>query len=126
MASIEDAIAGFIKLRDAKRKIQERHKEELKPYNDKLYRLETWMQKHLQQQGAQNIKTAAGTVFRVTKSTPKVVDSTLLVDFLKENDLIHMLKVTPDPDAVSEYVESTGDTPPGITIVRESFARVRK
>ena len=126
MTTVQDVIESYRTLRDKKEKLKAEHVETLKPYNDGLAQLEAWLLNHLNAQGEQSVKTPSGTAYISTIVKPKVMDAAAFMDFLKENDLLHMLEVRPSKSAVQDYVDSTGDPPPGIHITTESFARIRK
>jgi len=126
MATIEQGVAGYIKLRKLKQEMQERHKEELAPINKKMNTIETWLLGQLQKENADNIKTPSGTVYQSTLVKPKINDWSSLLDHIKQHELWGMLEHRVSKAAVEEYMESTGDAPPGVEITRETFARIRK
>jgi hypothetical protein len=124
---MEQVVAGYIKARDKKKIIKERHSEELAPLNKAMATLEAWMLNNLQQdQHAQSVKTKQGTVYLSTLLKPKVEDRNTFLDYLREANLLHMLDVKPNVPAMEDYLEEHDHPPPGISIRRETFARVRK
>lgn len=123
---IEKAVMKYIHLRDQKKQITDKHKEELLPYNEAMSKIENLVLALLQKQGASNIKTAAGTVYTSTVVRPKITDWKILRPFILENDLIDMMTLKLAPDAVDQFRESTGDLPPGVVITTEINARFKK
>jgi hypothetical protein len=123
---LEKAVRKFIFLRDEKKKIQDRHKEELAPYNEAMKQIETLTLGVLLKQGSMNSKTPAGTVYLSTTVRPKIDDWKLLRPFLLDNDLIDMMQMKLTPEAVDQFRESTGELPPGVVITSETFARFKK
>ena len=126
MPTIDSVVGGYIRLRDEKKRIAERQKEELAPLNAKLIKMEAWLQAQLQAQDALNMKTEHGTVYLSTTVKAKVEDRDAFFEFVRENDMWAMLTSAVSKDAVEEFIESTGDVPPGVSIDRETNARVRK
>jgi hypothetical protein len=126
MPTLDQAVAGYIKLRDRKKEIVDEHKEVLAPYNEKLLKLENWIQHELQSQGATNVKTGHGTAYLSTTTRPKVEDWNAFLDHIRANDLWSLLERRPCKQAVDEYIEGSGEVPPGVSIKREVNARVRR
>ena len=126
MPTIDSVVGGYIRLRDEKKRIAERQKEELAPLNAKLKKMEAWLQAQLQAQDALNMKTEHGTVYLSTTVSAKVEDRDAFFDFVRNNDMWAMLTSNVSKDAVEEFIESTGDVPPGVSVSRETNARVRK
>ncbi len=126
MPTIDAVVGGYIRLRDEKKAIAERHKEELAPMNAKLKKMEAWLQQQLQAQDALNMKTEHGTVYLSTTVSAKVEDRDAFFEFVREQDMWAMLTSNVSKDAVEEFIESTGDVPPGVSVNRETNARVRK
>lgn len=123
---LEKAVRKFIFLRDEKKKITDRHKEELAPLNEAMKKIETLTMGVLIKQGSMNSKTPAGTVYLSTTTRPKIMDWKELRPFILENDLIDMMQMKLTPEAVDQYRESTGELPPGVAITSETFARFKK
>ena len=126
MPTMDSVVQGYTRLRDAKKRLQEEHKEQLKPYNERMQKMEAWMLRQLQEQGETAASTAHGTAYQSTVVKPVVVNADEFLNFLRENNLIHLLDVRASKQGIEEYVEATGDTPPGIKITQETFVRVRK
>jgi len=125
-AALAKAIEKFIALRDEKREMQDRHKEELAPINEAMGKIENAVQRILLKQGATNSKTPAGTAYLSTTTKPKVVDWSELKPFLVQNDLLDMMTRALSASAVNEYYESTGELPPGVTVTSETNCRFKR
>ncbi len=125
MPTIDSVVDGYKRLRNEKKRITERQKEELAPLNAKMSKMEAWLQAQLQAQNALNMKTAHGTVYLSTTVKAKVEDRDVFFEFVRANDMWAMLTSNVSKDAVEEFIESTGDAPPGVSVNRETNARVR-
>ena len=126
MATLDDAVGAYVKLRDMKKAMQEKHKEELAPINEKMLKVEGFVHRELNRLGAQNAKTPHGTCYLSTITKPKVEDWGAFINYVRKEDLWDMLDRRPNKTAVDEYVESTGDVPPGLSIQQETNVRFRK
>lgn len=126
MPNIDHAVSGYIRLRDMKKEMEARHKEELAPIKDKMNKLEVWLLKQLQDQGADNIKTPHGTTYLSRRVSVRAEDKQAFMDYIKEQDMFGLLEVRPSKEAVTEFMESTGDLPPGITTTTDLTANVRR
>lgn len=126
MADLDQAVAGYVQLRAMKKAMQDRHKEELAPLNEKMKKVEMWVHKQLNDMGATNAKTAHGTCYLSTTTKPKVEDWQAFIDFVRENDMWEMLERRPNKSAVDEFVEAQDDVPPGLSIQSEVNVRFRK
>lgn len=124
--SLERAVEKFIFLRDKKKEITDRHKEELKPLNEAMIALEAAVQKALIAQGASNVKTPHGTAYLSTTVRPQITDWKELRPFILENDLIDMMVQKLAPAAVEEFLESQGQLPPGVNQTSETFCRFKR
>lgn len=129
MATPQQLAAAFRKLRDQKKQVEERHKEELAPIKEKMAKLEAGMLKYLMDNNLESTKTegGAGTIYRTTVNTVKVTDWETVYQYLLENELEHMLTRSVSKTAVVEYMESQEmDEFPGLSISKHYEARVRK
>lgn len=125
MPTVEQAIGAYVKLRDHKKKVQDRHKDELSPINRKMETLEGWLLKQLNDQHAQSIKTEMGTVFKHTRTAAKVEDWDATLEFVITNQLWHVLERRVSKTAVEELAEQD-QVVPGVAITRDTVAQIRR
>jgi len=126
MADMEKAIMSYRNLRDRKKDIADRHKEELAPINNKMRELENWMLAALNEQGANSIKTPSGTVFKKVDVSVKIDDWSSALKMIREEGLWHMLEHRLSKTAVEEYIKAEGVAPPGVAINSTIVVNVRK
>ena len=112
--SLQNAVEKFIALRDKKKDLVAQHKEELKPLNEAMLKIEAAVQNVLLKQGAQNIKTTAGTAYLSKTTKASVVDWSVFKPYMIEHDLLDMMEHRVSKDAVVEFAEEHGHLPPGI------------
>ena len=126
MPTVEKAVAGYRQLRDIKTEIQARHREELKPVNEKMEKIENWLGLQLQQQKAESIKTSEGTVYTTRTSSVKIDDWDEALRYIKEHDLWHILERRLSSKEVATFVEEEERNFPGTEISFNTNVRVRK
>ncbi len=127
MPAVEAVIAGYIKLRDARDEIKKRHSKELTPLSGKMKTMEAWLLNELNKAGLDSFnKNGVGTAFKSTRTSAKVADWEVSLDYIKENDLWHMLEKRISKMAVEEFIEANGEAPPGIAITREVTVNIRR
>lgn len=125
-SKISDAIAAYIKLRDYKAKVKEKHSEELAPINEKMLKIEAFLLGKLNESGADNIKTSEGTTYTSIRDSVKIVDWAAFKKFAQDSDMIDMMEHRVSKDAVREFLEATGELPPGVAVSSEKCVRVRR
>ena len=123
---VSRACAAYIKLRDQKKEITSRHKEELAPLNATMQKLENAMHRKLLEAGARNIATDNGTVYLSTTLKATIKDWGAFRDFMLSNDLIDMMEHRVSKDAVREYREANGALPPGVHITEDINTRFKR
>ncbi len=127
MPTVEDAISGYIKLRDKKKEIKKRHQDELAPINAKMMMIENWLMGELNRAGVDNMrKKGIGTVFLSNRTSAKVTSWEDVLTFIRENELWHMLEHRVGKSAVDEYIEANGEPPPGVEISVERTVNIRR
>lgn len=123
---VKQAIATYISLRDEKKTIQDRHKEELAPINEKMQKIENALLKRLHEDGAKNIATDVGTVYISNVTKARVEDWQEFKEYALEHDLFDMMEHRVSKAAVEEFIEANGEVPPGLAISTETFARIKR
>jgi hypothetical protein len=126
MATAEQLVDAYVKLRDMKKAMQEEHKKQLAPLNEKMSKIESGMLAMLKLQDAESMRCKAGTMYQLTRTSVKVEDWEEAFKFIRKNDLWHMLEHRLAKASVTEFVEANGDTPPGVSIVNDLTVGVRR
>ena len=123
---IDQVIQAYVALRDELDLLTKRHKEEAAPLRDKMFKLEVWLQNQLQTQGLKNFKADTGTAFLKEVTSTTVEDWNVTLPFIKEKELWDMLEKRVSKSVVEDYIESTGEIPPGVNVKRETVVQVRR
>ena len=121
----DQLIAAYVKLRDEKASIAERHKAELDPYIGALERLETQLMDMLNAQGSNSIKTKSGTAYRSTATTAKVDDWPGFITFVLDQGDTELLVRNVNKTRMTELLEA-GVVVPGCSQSQVSRINVRR
>jgi hypothetical protein len=124
--NIDEVIAAYVKLRDAKEELQRKHKEELIPVRQKMDRIESWLQNELQKQSLQSFKGDAGTAFLQEETSATVADWDATLAYIRENDKWELLEKRVSKTVVADHIETFSTVPPGVSFRREMVVRVRR
>lgn len=122
----EQITERYIALRNKKAEIVQRHKEELEPFVTHMDRLESMILEQMNTSGVTSYGTPAGTAYRAERTYYKTEDGEVLLDFLKANNLVHLLERKLSKDSIEEYVAQHGQLPPGVTCTTEVTVGFRK
>ena len=90
----------------------EAYEKEILKYQNGIQLCEGLLMEELNRVEGQNIKTEHGTVYRSTLVSFKVADRDAWLDFVFQNNQRDMLTLHTTKDAVKEYMETNGGTPP--------------
>lgn len=117
MADVDKIVAHYVKLRDRKAEMAERHKEELRPINEDMGMIESALMKHLQDQGAKSMRTAHGTPYITEVESVKITDKDAVLDTVVEQGCWDVLNVS----VAKKNLRESGIELPGIetTTVRK-------
>lgn len=121
----EALVASFVKLRDRKKEIAAQHKEELKPLDEMLGKLEGVLADRLAAAGATSIKTGGGTFYKSVKDRVKVVDWPAALDWILENGRHDFLTRSVAKEPYMEVIEA-GEQVPGLLVDQFTTVNVRR
>lgn len=111
---IEDLVTRYIAARDRKKVIMDAAKKKCEQIDAALEVAEAALLKFLNENGIENVKTAAGTAYKSVSTSATVGDWDQTLEFIKANDAWHMLERRVSKVAVEEYIAETQDLPPGV------------
>ena len=124
--TLDKAIASYVKIRDRKKELEARHAEELAPVNTMLDRLEAFMLDAMDQAGLNSIKSVHGTAFKSTRTSAKVLDWDLTLDFIREHEAWDLLERRVSKKAAEAIIEETKEPIPGVDTTSEIVINVRR
>jgi len=123
---VDDIIRSYVALRQRKADLEAKVKEEVADIRVMLGKLEGWIQARAEQEGVTSFKTPHGTAFLTTTDYAQVADWDATLAFIKDTENFHMLDKRVSKVAVREYMEETGEVPPGVTYGTRLGVNVRK
>ena len=126
MATVAQLVGAYVKIRDSKKVIQDRHKAELEATNAKLALIESGLLNMLNADGVESMRTENGTAFKKTMVKATVRDRELFFNYVVENDLMHMLSSAVSAPAVREFIEANGEAPPGVAVNTVLTVNIRR
>lgn len=123
---IEQRVNQFVRLRDKIKDIEERHKEELRPYKETQELLSGALMGHLNNINADSVKTGAGTVYRSSRKSASLSDPKVFFDFVKAHELWDLMDRKANATAVADYIEQNQVPPPGVNFNVQHTIGVRR
>lgn len=126
MATIAELASAYRKLRDKKAEIEAEQKLALAPIKSKMEQIEAALMRILNESEADSIKTPDGTVYTTRTMQVSVDDWEEALNYIKDNDLFHMLERRLSKTAVEEFLEAQGHNVPGTHTTFVRNLRVRK
>lgn len=126
MATLDDVIGAYLKLRAQKEALSKKHKEEMAPLNDGMNKCQAWVHQHLMSQGTRNTRTDSGSAFLQDDFSVTVQDWPVILAFVREHNLWEFLEQRVSKTVISEFIESTKTLPPGLKTSTEISCHIRK
>lgn len=114
---IDQLTEKYIKLRDMKKELADKQKEEMSYINEGMGRIEGLVMKELLDQGVDSMKTKYGTPYISRRRSYKVVDFSELLPIMMEHPDLIVRRVS--TEVADEIVESSGTSLPGTELVVE-------
>ena len=120
-------VGAYVAIRDAKSELTKQYEAKKTELEEQLGRLEGVLLQHLNQSGADSVRTAAGTFYKQVDIKPNIVDDTAFYAWIKEHDAFDALERRVKKTFMSQFMEQhDGGLPPGIQVYRENVVRIRR
>jgi hypothetical protein len=126
---IEKRAAQFIKVRDLKSEMEDRHKEELRPLNEALDSLKAVFAEHMSALSVTSMKTVSGTIAFKSKASATLSDASAFWNYCVTQGAFDLIDKKANVTAVRDFVDTNGVPPPGVnfSVFRDvSVTRPRK
>lgn len=107
-------IEQYIKLRDLIKASDEAHKDKMKPARESLEKLNSILLDHLNQIGADNVKTEHGTVYKKVSKSASLEDPDQFMRHVIGSESWELLDRKANVTAIEEFVKENGVLPPGV------------
>lgn len=123
----EALVDRYVKLRDAKKKLQTQTKEKVAVLDQAMESIEAILLSQFNEEGLESIRTSAGTAYKDPQTFVSVKDWDAFLEFVREHGLWQFLKHDVVKTAVQEYKEANDDElPPGVDWREEITIKVRR
>jgi uncharacterized membrane-anchored protein YhcB (DUF1043 family) len=123
-----DLIGQYIKLRDAVESKTKAFQESMQPYQAAMQAIEGAVSEMIAKMDGQSVKTDQGTAYRSTVLAVRCADRESLFEYVKAHDAYDLLTSAVAKDAVKDYLEKSGGSPPpGVDVAyvhKTNFRRV--
>lgn len=124
---LDAVITGVITLRDQIDALKAEQKAALAPLNEKMAKLEAYLQSQLQLSGSTSVSAKGiGTAYLQSVVSVTVEDWAATLEWIKRTDAWEFLERRVSKTVVQEYMESQGEVPPGVKTSSEVEVRVRR
>jgi len=124
--TVDTIIASYIKMRNEKQQKDATHKAEMKVYDDKLKKLEAWLQAKMLADGVKAFNTDAGTAYTTQVEQATVSDMNALLDYVRENNAWHLLEKRVSKTGIREILDADQPVPPGVNWFTAQTINIRK
>ena len=113
--SIDIVVERYVKLRDRKAELKKAYEKSVEDIDTGLTKLENYLLKQMQEQGAESVRTNAGTAYISKKASATVSDKDAFKNFLAgQDDPFAFIDLKANKPAIEEYSKEHQDVPPGI------------
>jgi len=130
---IDTRVNQYVKLRDKIKELEDQHKAQLAPYREALEQLNSTLLDHIQNVGAESIRTSHGTVYRLEKKSATMADKTAFWTFVVATGQWDLLDYKANPVGVKAFIDEQIENknpnpspPPGINYSTRYEVGVRR
>jgi hypothetical protein len=123
---IEKRTAQYVALRDKIKAMKDDFKETLKPYDEALDMLNSWLLDQLNKTGAVHIATKSGTIYRIVRQSASIADPDVFWNYVVDNEAWDLIDRRANVIGVVAHSIEQGKLPPGVNLNQYSEAGVRR
>jgi hypothetical protein len=124
--TVDALIESYVKLRDKKKEVEDRHKLELAPFKSTMDQLEAWLLEALNAAGLKSMSSPHGTAFRATRTHAVVREWQATLDYIRSNQAWDLLEARVSKNAALAIISETNLPIPGVETSFEVVCNVRR
>lgn len=124
--TVDSIISKYISLRTKKQNMDIEHKAKVKTIDERLKKLEAWLQMKMHVDGVKAINTDSGMAYKTTVEQATVSDMNSFIEFVKEKEAWHLLEKRVSKTGIRELLDADEPLPPGINWFVTTAINVRK
>lgn len=121
-----ELIGTFVQIRDLLKEMEEQYQNRRKPLVDKQMAISALLQKFLEDNKMDSLKTEAGTCYVSTRTTASLADPDAFMRYVIENKAFDLLDRRANATAVKDFVQEHNNLPPGCNLNTISTVGVRR
>lgn len=126
LVTVDQRVGEYISVRDELKKRKEEYEKSIEPLVELQNMLTGWLQRFMEQAGADNIKTANGTCYNSTKYSASLADPEAFMKFVIANQAFELLDRKANVTACRDYTDANNLPPPGVNLSSISTVGVRR
>jgi hypothetical protein len=123
---ISKRVDQYVRLRDQIKKMDDEHKERMKPYREALEKLNGVLLSHLNEIEGDSVRTSVGTVYRTAKKSATLADPEAFMRFIIDSGEWDLLDRKANVTAVADFIEENETLPPGVNFSTTYVVGVRR
>lgn len=124
--TIDTMIENYVKLRDKKKAVEDKHKAELAPFKETMDQLEGWLLEAMNTTGTESVRTPHGTAFKSMRTSAVVRDWQATLGFIRSHEAWHLLEARVSKTAAFAVIKETKEPIPGVETSQEVGVNVRR
>lgn len=122
----ETIISAYVNLRDKRSQLKRAYEDEDQILKDKMEKLENWLLKTMQDTGTTQLGSTHGTAYTQTNYRASTNDWPTVWGWIADNGRFDFMEKRLASKVINEYIEETGETPPGVNVNAELKVIVRR
>lgn len=123
---INEIVEKYIDLRDRKAGIKKEYDEKVAKIDQVMEKMEAVILKHLEESGAESLRTESGTAYKSNRTSATVADWDAFLAHVQRNEAWELLEHRAAKKAVEEYKAANDDVPPGVNWRSEVVVNIRR
>lgn len=123
---MDELIGKYIELRDKKAQLKAEYTAKAARIDEVLDKIEAKVLDVFDSAGIDSTRTQFGTAFTSTKTTATIADKETFMQFVKKEEAWPMIIARANGPIIDQYVDSTGEVPPGLDFRTERTISVRR
>lgn len=124
--TVDKLIQDYVALRDKKKLIQDRHAQELAPFNAMMSRVEAYLLESLNRAGVESMRGQHGTAYKSVRTSAVVREWGETLPYILDHRLYHLLEARVAKNAAFDVIRETGEPIPGVETSSEVCVNVRR
>lgn len=124
--TIDEVVKKYVEIRDDIARKKAAYEADVKPQQEALEKIESYLLAKANEQGVESFKTQFGTAYTSKRVSVTIADREVFKSFCETTGDWGLADIRASKKAVEQYVEANQDVPPGINMVTERTLNVRR